>query len=71
MERYFTRYEIPFEKRDIQHSQQFYREWQDVWKGDIVPTIVFDNGKKVVDGYDIPAIKRAMKELGIIPPLRP
>jgi hypothetical protein len=71
VERYFTKYEIPFEKRDIQHSQQFYKEWHEAWKGEIVPTIIFDGGKQVVDGYDIPAIKRAMKTLGITLPQRP
>lgn len=54
--------------RDIQHSHQYYQEWQHNFQGEIVPVIVFDNGKQVVDGFDIRAIKRAMKEVGITPP---
>ena len=53
--------------RDIQHNQTYYREWQETWQGDIVPVIVFDNGKQVVDGFDIRAIKRALQEVGNLP----
>lgn len=53
--------------RDIQHNQTYYREWQETWQGDIVPVIVFDNGKQVVDGFDIRAIKRALEEVGNLP----
>jgi hypothetical protein len=53
--------------RDIQHNQTYYREWQKTWQGDIVPVIVFDNGKQVVDGFDIRAIKRALEEVGNLP----
>lgn len=32
-----------------------------------MPVIVFDNGKQVVDGFDIRAIKRALQEVGNLP----
>lgn len=32
-----------------------------------MPVIVFDNGKQVVDGFDIRAIKRAMHAVGNLP----
>lgn len=53
--------------RDIKRNKTFYHEWKDSWQGDIVPVIVFDNGKQVVDGFDIRAIKRALREVGNLP----
>lgn len=53
--------------RDIRHNQTYYQEWQHSWQGDIVPVIVFDNGKQVVDGFDIRGIKRALREVGNLP----
>lgn len=32
-----------------------------------MPVIVFDNGKQVVDGFDLRAIKKAMREVGNLP----
>ena len=58
---------LPFEARDIQHNRSYYKEWQENWQGDIVPLIVFDNGKQVVDGFDIRAIKQALREVGNLP----
>lgn len=53
--------------RDIQHNQIYYQEWRKTWQGDIVPVIVFDNGKQVVEGFDLRAIKRAMRDVGNLP----
>lgn len=58
---------MPFEVRDIQHNQTYYQEWQQTWQGDIVPVIVFDNGKQVVDGFDLRAIKKALRKVGNLP----
>ena len=66
-ESYFATRNIPFESRDIQKSHQFYREWHDHFNGDIVPLIVFDNGRQVVDSFDPRAIKRALKATGSTP----
>ncbi|MGB4599356.1 MAG: hypothetical protein WBI04_05195 [Trichlorobacter sp.] len=58
---------LPFEVRDIKRNKIYYNEWHKTWQGDIVPVIVFDNGKQVVDGFDIRAIKRALREVNNLP----
>lgn len=63
MKSYFTEQRIVFTERDIRHDPQAYREWRDRLHGDIVPVIVFNNGELIVDGCDIPAIKRALLKL--------
>jgi hypothetical protein len=65
VESFFATRNIPFESRDIQKSHQFYREWHDRFHGDIVPLIVFDNGKFVIDGYDPQALRHALQATGI------
>ena len=63
MESYFTTKSIPFTVRDIRKDQDARKEWRERYGGEIVPTIVFDGGKRVVDGCDIPAIERVLREL--------
>ncbi|GAW67790.1 hypothetical protein GPEL0_01r3817 [Geoanaerobacter pelophilus] len=63
MESYFTSKSIPFTCRDIRTDREALREWRDRYHGDIVPLTVFDGGKVVVDGGDIPAIERALRKL--------
>ena len=63
VESYFTKKGIPFTCRDIRQDQSAYREWHDRYQGEIVPMIVFDGGKKIVDGCDIPAIERSLRDL--------
>ena len=64
MESFFTSKGIPHTNRDIRRDPSARREWRDRYQGDIVPLIVFDQGKRVVDGCDIPAIEQALRELG-------
>lgn len=66
MESFFTTRKIAFEARDIQQNQ-YYREWHDRFAGDIVPLIVFDNGYRVIEGYDLKQLNTILKELGIYP----
>lgn len=66
MESFFTTRKIAYEARDIQ-QHQYYREWRDRFDGDIVPLIVFDNGYRVIDGYDTKRLNTTLKELGIYP----
>lgn len=66
MESYFTKKGIPFVKRDIRHDRTAFREWRDRYRGDIVPMIVIDNGRKIIDGCDLPAIERALREMGVV-----
>lgn len=40
-------------------------EWSKKWHGDIVPLVVFDDGKRVIDGYDPKGMERVLKELDI------
>lgn len=63
MESYFTDKGIPFTTRDIRTDPKARHDWRERFGGDIVPLIVFDDGKRVVDGCDIPAIERALKHL--------
>ncbi len=63
MESYFTAKSIPVTVRDIRKDQDARKEWRERYGGEIVPTIVFDGGKRIVDGCDIPAIERALREL--------
>jgi hypothetical protein len=63
VESYFTSKSIPFISRDIRTDKEALHEWRDRYHGDIVPLIVFDGGKKIVDGGDIPAIERALRGL--------
>lgn len=65
MERFFTRKGIPYTYRDIRKDRMAYQEWHERYRGDIVPLIVFGDGKRIVDGCDIPAIERALRELGL------
>jgi hypothetical protein len=51
--------------RDIQKQHRWYREWYDHFHGDIVPMIVFDNGRQVIDGFDPKAITKVLKTLRI------
>ena len=71
MERYFTSKGIPYTRRDIRKDPKARQEWSERYRGDIVPLIVFDNGKRIVDGCDIPAIERALRYLGLSPPSTP
>ncbi len=71
MESYFTTKGIPFTVRDIRKDPNARKDWRELYGGEIVPTIVFDGGKKVVDGCDIRAIERALRELApATPPSR-
>ncbi|MBU5637638.1 hypothetical protein KOM00_12960 [Geomonas sp. Red69] len=63
MESYFTEKGIPYTTRDIRTDHAAHQEWRERYHGDIVPLIVFDNGKKIVDGCDVRAIERALREL--------
>ncbi|WP_407925475.1 glutaredoxin family protein [Geomonas edaphica] len=63
MESYFTTKGIPFTVRDIRKDPSARKEWRERYGGEIVPTIVFDGGKRIVDGCDIPAIERTLREL--------
>lgn len=67
MESFFAKRKIQFEARDIQKDHKYYREWHDRFQGDIVPLIVFDNGKFVIDGYDPESIKQVLKSTGLHP----
>lgn len=49
--------------RDIRKDPDARKEWRERYGGEIVPTIVFDGGKRIVDGCDIPAIERTLREL--------
>ena len=71
MERYFTSKGIPYTCQDIRTDRKARQEWRERYHGDIVPMIVFDDGKRIVDGCDIPAIERALRELGVTPPSSP
>ncbi|WP_416222784.1 hypothetical protein [Trichlorobacter lovleyi] len=61
---------MSYEARDIQQEHRWYQEWHDHFHGDIVPLIVFDNGKIIVDGFDVREIDRALKKRGIRPKTR-
>lgn len=63
MERFFTGKGIPYVCRDIRRDRAAFREWRERYGGDIVPMVVLDGGKKVIDGCDIPAIERAMADI--------
>ncbi len=57
--------------RDIRKDPDARKEWRERYGGEIVPTIVFDGGKRIVDGCDIPAIERTLRELApAAPPSR-
>ena len=64
MESYFTRKRIPYTVRDIRTDQQAHEEWRERYRGEIIPLIVFGDGKRIVDGCDIRAIERVLRELG-------
>ena len=63
VERYFTERGIPHINKDIRRDPEARQEWSQRFNGDIVPMVVFDDGKRIVDGYDIPAIERVLREL--------
>ncbi len=67
MESYFTRKGIPYTSRNIRKDRKALQEWRDRYHGEIVPMVVFNNGKRIVDGYDIPAIERALRDMGFSP----
>ena len=67
MERYFTEKGIPFARRDIRSDREARREWRERYGGEIVPMVVLGNGRRIVDGCDIPAIERALRELAAPP----
>lgn len=68
MESYFTSKGIPHTRKDIRTDRKAYQEWHERYHGDIVPMIVFNNGQKIVDGCDVPAIERVLRDLGVSPP---
>ncbi len=51
--------------RDIQQDHRWYQEWYQHFHGDIVPLIVFDNGKQIIDGYEPKAMVKTLRELRI------
>jgi glutaredoxin len=67
VESYFTEKGIPYTCKDIRHNPTVRREWRERYGGEIVPTVVFDGGRRVVDGCDLPAIKRIIQELAAPP----
>ena len=71
MKSYFTNKGIPYTCRDISQDKVARREWRERFAGEIVPTVVFNGGKRVVDGCDIPAIERALRELAVASPRLP
>jgi hypothetical protein len=68
VESYFTSKGIPHTCLDIHKDPKAYREWRDRYHGNIVPMVVFDNGRRIVDGCDIKAIERTLRELEASPP---
>ena len=68
MESYFTSNGIPYTVRDIRKDRKAHQEWRERYHGDIVPLIVLGDGDRVVDGCDMRAINRALRELGYNPP---
>lgn len=69
MESYFTEKGIPYVCRDIRHDPAARQEWRERYGGEIVPMVVFDGGRRIVDGCDLPAIERVLRELAApLPP---
>jgi glutaredoxin len=64
-EEYFTARQIPFRRLDIGRDPAALRDYRERYQGDIVPLIVFGNDERVVDGYDLPAIRGALKSFGL------
>jgi hypothetical protein len=62
VESFFTEQRIPFVTRDIAVDPTAYREWRQRFGGDIVPLTVFGGGRRVVDGWDLPALRRGVRE---------
>lgn len=50
-EHYLLERGVRFEIRDISQSSQFHREWKEQYRGDIVPLLVLDNGRAMLDGF--------------------
>jgi len=67
VESYFTNKGIPYTCRDISNDRVARREWRERFAGEIVPMVVFNGGRRIVDGFDIPAIERALRELAVAP----
>jgi hypothetical protein len=67
VERFFTERGIPYSCRDIRQDGEARREWRERYGGEIVPMVVFDNGRRIVDGCDIQAIERVLRELAAPP----
>jgi glutaredoxin len=67
VESYFTERGIPYSCRDIRRDGEARREWRERYGGEIVPMVVFDHGRRIVDGCDIPAVERTLRELAAPP----
>ena len=63
-EEYFTSRRIPFTRRDIVRDPAALREYRER-HGEIVPLIVFGNDQRIVDGFDLPAIHKALRSFGL------
>jgi glutaredoxin len=62
---FFARRGIPYREKDINLDRQARMEWSQKWHGDIVPLVVLDDGRRVVEGADLKALERALAELGM------
>ncbi len=65
VESYFASRQIPFVKRDIMRDKDAFHAFRDRYHGDIVPLTVFGNDERIVDGLDLPAIRRALQSFGL------
>jgi hypothetical protein len=45
-------------------DRKAYHEWRDRWHGEIVPLIVFDDGKRVVEGFEARSLEKVLQEMG-------
>lgn len=64
---YLAAHGIACEIRDIRKQHRWYREWRDHLQGDIVPLIVLDNGRRIIDGFDPKTLTRVLQSTGIMP----
>ncbi len=51
-EQYLLERGVKVEIRDITQSARFHHEWKDIYHGDIVPVLVLDQGRFVLDGFE-------------------
>jgi glutaredoxin len=65
VEKYFAARQIPFTERDIGRDPAALRDYRERYHGEIVPLIVFGNDERIVDGYDLPAIRGALRTFGL------